>query len=230
MPYYEQLQTLISTTWKTCEHNRLPVIQPATGYSIELIQAGLGELRKLNPKPGADFNDAHVPPVTPDVFVEQDEDGRYQVRLEDGRTPSLYISPYYRKLLPSGEATPRRQEYIKRKINSAQWLIDSIEQRRSTLTKVAQAIVDHQTRVPRQGPRVHRAAEDAADRRQGGRPRDHGQPGGGRQVDPDAARHLPAQAVLLRRHAERRRRGGGLGHRPAEAAGDHRQRGQAASP
>ena len=65
------------------------------------------ELRKLNPKPGADFNDALVPPVTPDVFVEQGEDGEYQVRLEDGRTPSLFISPYYRKLFASGAGQRR---------------------------------------------------------------------------------------------------------------------------
>ncbi|MEX2140565.1 MAG: hypothetical protein WD894_14980, partial [Pirellulales bacterium] len=41
---------------------------------------------------------------------------------------------------------------IKRKINSAQWLIESIEQRRNTLTKVAQAIVDHQTEFLSKGP------------------------------------------------------------------------------
>ena len=61
---------------------------------------------------------------------------------------------------------------------------------------MAQAIVDHQTEFLEQGPRGHRAAEDAADRRQGRRPRDDGQPGRRRQVDSDAARHLSAQAVL----------------------------------
>ena len=93
-----------------------------------------------------------MPPVTPDVFIEQDEDGKYKVRLEEGRTPSLFISPYYRKLFASGQANEETREYIKRKINSAQWLIDSIQQRRSTLTRVAQAIVDHQTEFLNKGP------------------------------------------------------------------------------
>jgi RNA polymerase sigma-54 factor len=44
------------------------------------------------------------------------------------------------------------RDYIKRKINSAQWLIDAIEQRRSTLLKTAQAIVDHQTSFLVNGP------------------------------------------------------------------------------
>jgi RNA polymerase sigma-54 factor len=53
----------------------------------------------------------------------------------------------------SDPATPSEtREYIKRKINSAQWLIEAIEQRRSTLLKTAQAIVDHQTRFLVDGP------------------------------------------------------------------------------
>ena len=99
---------------------------------LEALQV-LAELRKLSPKPGADFNEVVVPPVTPDVFVEPDDAGQYRVRLEEGQTPSLFISAYYRKLFQNADTSPETREYIKRKINSAQWLIDSIEQRRSTL-------------------------------------------------------------------------------------------------
>jgi RNA polymerase sigma-54 factor len=132
------------------EHNRLPVIAKKTGYSIALIQELVQAMRALKVNLGAEFNNAPVPPVTPDVFVDQGDDGRYKVRLEDGHTPSLFISPQYRKMLMSGDEQAR--EYIKQKINSAQWLIDAIEQRRSTLTKVSQAIVDHQTAFLEKGP------------------------------------------------------------------------------
>lgn len=152
IPLYEQLCTIISDHLEDLEHNRLPVICKHTGYSLELIQQTMQELRKLNPKPGARFNEGGGQPVTPDVFVEQNEAGKYEVRLEDGRTPSLYISPYYRRLLMSQDTTPETREYIKRKLNAAQWLIDSIEQRRGTLTRVAQAIVDHQTEFLNKGP------------------------------------------------------------------------------
>ena len=83
----------------------------------------------MNPKPGANFVAALVPTVTPDVFIEEGEGGRYKVRLEDGRLPNLFISPYYRQLLMSPSTDDKTREYIKRKINSAQWLIESIEQR-----------------------------------------------------------------------------------------------------
>lgn len=149
--YYEQLRTLISDHLQDLENNRLPIIERRTGYSIEMINAAWNELRKLNPKPGADFSSSTVPNVTPDVFLDLTDDG-YKVRLEDGQTPSLYISRYYRDLFKNNGTTAETKEYIKRKLNSAQWLIESIEQRRSTLTKVSQAIVDHQKDFVEKGP------------------------------------------------------------------------------
>jgi RNA polymerase sigma-54 factor len=152
MPLYEQIKTLIANHFEDLEHNRLPQIERRTGYSIDLIKRTWDEIRKLNPKPGANFSSAFVPTVTPDVFIELSEAGAYKVRLEDGRTPNLFISPYYRQLLMSPDTDEKTREYIKRKINSAQWLIESIEQRRNTLTRVAQAIVDHQTEFLNKGP------------------------------------------------------------------------------
>jgi RNA polymerase sigma-54 factor len=152
MSHYEQLKTLIANHLEDLEHNRLPVIERKTGYAITLIQETLAELRKLNPKPGANFGDVFVPNVIPDVFVELGDDGKYRVRLEDGRMPKLFISSTYRNILMDEKANAETREYIKRKINSAQWLIESIEQRRNTLTRVAQAIVDHQTEFLNKGP------------------------------------------------------------------------------
>jgi RNA polymerase sigma-54 factor len=152
MPFYEELHKIISNHLPDLEHNRLPVILKKTGYSIELLQQVLEQLRKLNPKPGADFNAEPAPPVTPDINVERDENGRYVVRMDESSTPRLHISAYYRKLLQDGHSTPEAKEYIKRKINAAQWLMEAIEQRRNTLRKVAQAIVDHQTAFLEKGP------------------------------------------------------------------------------
>src|SRR3989304_3405014 len=151
-PDYDALRILITNHLEDLENNRLPQISKKTGLSIEKIQEVWQELRKLKPKPGADFNETTVPAVTPDVYVERNEQGKYEVRLEDTQLPSLYISPYYRKLLKDESTNAETREYIKRKVNSAQWLIESIEQRRSTLTRVSQAIVDHQTKFLDDGP------------------------------------------------------------------------------
>jgi RNA polymerase sigma-54 factor len=152
MPYYDEVKTLVSGHLEDLRDNRLPTIQRKTGYSIPRIQAAWDQLRKLNPKPGADFTATIAPTVTPDIFLEAQDDGSYKVVIEEGRVPSLRISSYYRKRLLSGDATAEEREFIKRKINAAQWLIESIQQRRNTLTRVAQAIVDHQTRFLDEGP------------------------------------------------------------------------------
>ena len=125
MPCYESLRMLISGHLADIEHNRLPAIQRRTGYSFEVIQETIEQLRKLNPKPGATFTSTQVPIVTPDVFVEQTDDGKYRIRLEDGRTPQLFISNYYRTLLSNGKGDNDTREFLKRKINAAQWLIES---------------------------------------------------------------------------------------------------------
>ncbi len=152
MPYYEELQTLVSEHLDDLLHNRWPQIGRKTGFTPELIEAAKQQLGKLNSRPGALFAEGAVPNVVPDVFIDVQDDGSYQVRLEHGQTPTLSISPFYRKLFANGQASEEAREYIKRKINSAQWLIDSIEQRRSTLTRVAQAIVDHQRDFLDRGP------------------------------------------------------------------------------
>jgi RNA polymerase sigma-54 factor len=51
-----------------------------------------------------------------------------------------------------GGVSDAEKEWLKRKLNAAQWLIESIEQRRNTLTRVAQAIVEHQTEFLNKGP------------------------------------------------------------------------------
>ncbi|MEN1678269.1 MAG: RNA polymerase factor sigma-54 [Planctomycetota bacterium] len=153
-PLREEVQQLVSDHLVDLEKNRLPVIAKKTGMTIEEIQDAWEELRKLNPKPGADFSEVAAPAVTPDVYVDKNEEGRYEVRLEDGQLPSLWISPGHRRMLQQAVAAGQKEtiDWIKRKINSAQWLIEAIEQRRGTLTRVSQAIVDHQTRFLDEGP------------------------------------------------------------------------------
>jgi len=151
-PHAGRLRRLVSDHLEDLGANRLPLIERRTGFSFEEIERLREELHGLQPKPGAVFTAPIVPPVKPDVFVDQGPDGSWKVRLEDIDLPSLRISPIYRQMLLSPDTEPATREYIKRKVNAAQWLIEAIEQRRSTLLKTAQAIVDHQTRFLTEGP------------------------------------------------------------------------------
>ncbi len=152
MHMFEELQLIIDKHLEDLAENRLPLIEKKTGISIERIQLAKHEFHHLNPKPGAAFLEAYVPIVAPDVIVETDETGKYTVRLEDDRLPSLRISEYYRKRLGDPTATQEERDFIRRKIESANWLIEAIQQRRNTVLKVAQSIVDYQKRFLDDGP------------------------------------------------------------------------------
>ena len=89
--------------------------------------------------------------VTPDLALEQDDTGRYVVKLLDEYVPELRISPRYQKMLKENP-TQETRDWIRRKIESARWLIESIEQRYNTLRKVAQEIIDHQHEFLDKGP------------------------------------------------------------------------------
>ncbi len=152
MDHYEALKVLIENHLEDLAENRLPLIEKKTGLTIEQIQEAKLEFHHLNPKPGSAFLESHVPVVSPDVVVEADETGRYIVRLEDDRIPALRISDYYRARLADPKATSEEKDFIRRKIESANWLIEAIQQRRSTVKKVSQAIVDYQRKFLDDGP------------------------------------------------------------------------------
>jgi RNA polymerase sigma-54 factor len=151
-PLRDVLITLITSHLEDLAENRLPVIERKTGYPLDVIKAAREELLHLNPRPGRDFEGAMAPNVVPDISIEQNAAGKYIVRLEDEYTPRLNISRKYQQLLANGQADQQTKDYIKRKIESARWLIESIEQRYNTLKRVAQAIVDHQTAFLDKGP------------------------------------------------------------------------------
>lgn len=150
-PHRDVLVTLITSHLEDLAQNRLPLIQKKTGFTLEQIKDAFDELKKLNPSPGAGFEAQPVQAVKPDLFLDQDENGKYTVRLEDEFTPRLRISKRYQQMLRNG-ADAKTREFIKRKIDSAKWLIESIEQRHNTLKRVAQAIVDRQTEFLDKGP------------------------------------------------------------------------------
>jgi RNA polymerase sigma-54 factor len=151
-PCVDVLRVLISDHLDDIQQNRLPTIEKRTGLSLAEIKEGLDQLRRLNPKPGARFNPETAQYVVPDLIVEPDEHGDYQVRLVDEHTPQLTISRRYQKMLKDRNGDPDARAFIQKKIQSARWLIESIEQRRSTLLKVAKAIIAHQRDFLDKGP------------------------------------------------------------------------------
>jgi RNA polymerase sigma-54 factor len=125
-------------------NNRLPKIAKALNEPVEVIDEAIAFVRTLNPKPGRLFSQPQVHYVIPDVVVEQ-VDGKWEVRVEDSYIPRIHISKHYQEMLKTAADDPKVRAYVKKKIDSAKWLMESIEQRKATLNRIAQEIVDYQT-------------------------------------------------------------------------------------
>jgi RNA polymerase sigma-54 factor len=114
------------------------------GLEPKAVQQAADALAKLDPKPGLRFarnDDAYV---TPDLIVEK-IDGEYRVFLNDGGVPRLRLSRTYRELAADKKQfVGENREFVTEKLNSATWLIQAIEQRRQTMLKVMNFIVDRQ--------------------------------------------------------------------------------------
>lgn len=150
-PLRDIMITLITDHLDDILQNRLPLIERKTGYSMDAIKSGMEQMGTLNPFPGQGFDNPEVQTITPDLRVVKDEKGKYVIELIDEYIPELRINRRYIRMLEDNpdEAT---KEYIKKKVESAKWLIDSIEQRYNTLRKVAQTIVNEQTDFLDNGP------------------------------------------------------------------------------
>lgn len=123
--------------------NRLPKIAKSLNEPVDLIDEAIGFIRTLNPKPGRLFSNTQIHYVIPDVVVDQ-IDGKYEVRVEDAYIPRIHVSKHYQEMLRAGADDPKVRTYIRRKIDAAKGLMKAIEQRKSTLSRIAQEIVEYQ--------------------------------------------------------------------------------------
>ncbi len=118
-------------------------IARAIGISAHEVQEAADEIADFDPKPGRKYAEPPTSYVTPDIIVEL-VDGVYVVTLNDGDLPRLRISPSYQMLAQNGEFKGQAKEFVQGKLNSANWIIQAIEQRRQTMLKVMHVLLDRQ--------------------------------------------------------------------------------------
>jgi RNA polymerase sigma-54 factor len=108
------------------------------------VQSAADEIAKLDPKPGLKYAAPADNYITPDLIVEK-IDGHYHVFLNDTSLPRLKLSRTYREIArDKSKFQGENKEFISNKLNSANWMIQAIEQRRQTMLKVMNFIVDRQ--------------------------------------------------------------------------------------
>jgi RNA polymerase sigma-54 factor len=118
----------------------------------ETFQKALEYILKLNPKPGAAFEGSSLNNnyILPDFFIENNE-GSIEIMLNSKNAPELRISQGFKEMLSAYDKGDKKDKknaeavsFIKQKLDSAQWFINSIKQRQNTLLQTMGAIVHFQ--------------------------------------------------------------------------------------
>lgn len=114
------------------------------------IQAIMARIEHLHPRPGAMYDVGRTNYLTPDLYVEA-IDGELRFIVNEYVYPQLQIDPVYHRYLSQLRSDEPSQSYVKEHLRNALWLIKSMEQRKATVLKVAQAIFAHQPDFLQQG-------------------------------------------------------------------------------
>jgi RNA polymerase sigma-54 factor len=108
------------------------------------VQSAADSLARFDPKPGLKYAGSNDGYIIPDLIVDK-IGPRYHVFLNDTGVPRLRLSRSYQEVArDKKKMTPENREFIASKMNSANWMIQAIEQRRQTMLKVMNFIVDRQ--------------------------------------------------------------------------------------
>jgi RNA polymerase sigma-54 factor len=124
--------------------HRWSEISKRFGISPSEVQSAADEIAKLDPKPGLRYSSSNDGYIVPDMVVEK-IDGAYHVFVNDANLPRLKLSRAYQEIARDKKKFDgENKEFISSKLNSANWMIQAIEQRRQTMLKVMNYIVERQ--------------------------------------------------------------------------------------
>lgn len=142
------LETIISDHLKDLELKNYVHIARRLKVPLKEVEIAVLLISKMDPKPGARFSEERVQSIIPDVYIVKSGDD-YKIILNDDGLPRLRISNFYREIMAGVGGRDHTEEengkkYIRDKVQSATWLIKSIQQRQKTIYKVAESIVKHQ--------------------------------------------------------------------------------------
>ena len=129
---------------KLLEMKQFKELSRALGRPLEHIEMAVDAIRHLDPKPGLRYSGAGARLVEPDVYIIKDSDN-YIIELNDDDLPQLRLNREYLKMLDRNKEPDKDvRNYVKERFSSAAMLIKNIEQRKHTITRVCQCVVDRQ--------------------------------------------------------------------------------------
>ena len=140
---------IIKNHFNEFSHKHYTKLQEKLGINQDTLKIALDLISKLNPKPGGALTLSNQnTQIVPD-FILTIEEGNLYVKLNKRNMPQLRVSDAYKEMLSGysesdSKSNKEAVQFIKQKLDSAQWFIDAIRQRYQTLTLTINAILDHQ--------------------------------------------------------------------------------------
>lgn len=141
-PEDENLYILLRDHFKDLEKLDYKKISKAMKISEEKVEQIAKSIKKLEPYPATLYISKKTDYIVPDVVVKE-TDGEFTIHINDEWIPKISINKEYKNVLVKS-CSAADKEFITTRVNSAQWLIRSINQRRQTLYRVMNSIIDFQ--------------------------------------------------------------------------------------
>ncbi|HRE04664.1 MAG TPA: RNA polymerase factor sigma-54 [Opitutaceae bacterium] len=129
---------------------RIPEIARKIGAHMDDVQEAIEEIGTLDPAPGRRFADDNNRVVVPDVTVEDDR-GEWKIILNSDYIPRLRISNTYKEMIAKGSLSKDERDYVRERMRSGKFLINSIEQRQQTIERITREIIKVQEEFFREG-------------------------------------------------------------------------------
>ncbi|MAL79049.1 MAG: RNA polymerase sigma-54 factor [Sneathiella sp.] len=121
------------------------------GVDQEDLAEMISEIKALDPKPGLKYGGEVAQTVVPDVFVHRRPDGGWHVELNSETLPKVLVNNRYHSIISKKSGGREEKEFLSECLNSANWLVKSLDQRAQTILKVATALVEEQEMFFTQG-------------------------------------------------------------------------------
>ncbi|EJN10268.1 RNA polymerase sigma-54 factor [Bradyrhizobium sp. YR681] len=122
----------------------IAALRKLCGVDDEDIADMIGEIRRLNPKPGMKFGSARLQTMVPDVYVRPGPDGGWHVELNSDTLPRVLVNQTYYSELSKKIGKDGDKSYFTDALQNATWLVRALDQRARTILKVATEIVRQQ--------------------------------------------------------------------------------------
>ncbi|MCQ2174382.1 MAG: RNA polymerase factor sigma-54 [Bacteroidales bacterium] len=126
-------------------------IMSRLNISEEQLKAAMAKIVKLNPSPGGAIDDSYsdqIQQIVPD-FILEDNDGRLSITMPRFSIPELRVNRKYAQMLMEAKGSGERAQkeaasFVKQKLDSAKWFVEALKQRKNTLEKTMNAILEYQ--------------------------------------------------------------------------------------